>query len=190
MNFYFLRHGQTDWNKAYRCMGSQDIPLNETGKQQALQAQEQCEHLGIATICTSPLQRAHETAAIIQKKLGCSLVVIDDLRECCWGSREGAFYLDSKNRGIDHWQRWIAGTEIYDKSETPEQFFTRVQNGVEQALKYPGPVLIVSHSGVYRALEKLTNMPALPETPHCTPIAFPGGIISHYEYEIEPFSPL
>lgn len=26
--FYFLRHGETDWNLEHRAMGSQDIPLN------------------------------------------------------------------------------------------------------------------------------------------------------------------
>lgn len=170
-HLYFVRHGQTDWNKEYRCMGSQDIPLNETGREQALQAQMQCEYLGIATICTSPLKRAYETAEIIQKKLRCPLVIINNLGECCWGAREGVCYLNDKDRGVSHWHRWIDGLEVYEKSETPEQFFNRVQNGVKQALQYQGPVLIVSHSGVYRAIEKLYGMPELSDTPHCMPIS-------------------
>lgn len=34
--FYFLRHGETDWNKERKWQGSQDIPLNDTGIAQAL----------------------------------------------------------------------------------------------------------------------------------------------------------
>ncbi|KJV91271.1 2,3-bisphosphoglycerate-dependent phosphoglycerate mutase [Orientia tsutsugamushi] len=38
--FYFLRHGETDWNLAHRAMGSQDIPLNDRGVSQGLNAAE------------------------------------------------------------------------------------------------------------------------------------------------------
>jgi len=34
-SFYFLRHGETDWNKQQKIMGQSDIPLNKTGVLQA-----------------------------------------------------------------------------------------------------------------------------------------------------------
>lgn len=33
--FYFMRHGEMDWNRSNLIMGQMDIPLNETGIRQA-----------------------------------------------------------------------------------------------------------------------------------------------------------
>ena len=34
---YIFRHGQTDYNMSRRVMGQLDIPLNETGRTQAIE---------------------------------------------------------------------------------------------------------------------------------------------------------
>ena len=38
-DFYFIHHGETDWNREHRGMGQKDIPLNERGLAQAHTAQ-------------------------------------------------------------------------------------------------------------------------------------------------------
>ncbi len=60
-DFYFVRHGQTDWNLAHRAQGQSDIPLNAEGRRQARDAAKAAAQLKIGTICCSPLSRAVET---------------------------------------------------------------------------------------------------------------------------------
>ena len=61
---YIMRHGRTDWNMAHRLQGSEDIPLNEEGRQMARDAREKYCDLHFDICYCSPLQRAHETAEI------------------------------------------------------------------------------------------------------------------------------
>ncbi|MSQ85383.1 MAG: histidine phosphatase family protein [Alphaproteobacteria bacterium] len=56
--FYFIRHGETDWNKLKLMQGQTDTPLNATGIFQAEAAAEIVSTRKIVTICTSPLRRA------------------------------------------------------------------------------------------------------------------------------------
>ena len=37
---YIMRHGKTDWNADRRLQGSEDIPLNEEGRQMARDARK------------------------------------------------------------------------------------------------------------------------------------------------------
>ena len=79
--FWFLRHGETDWNARNLSQGNIDIPLNPTGLAQARSAAELLRNRGVDTIVTSPLSRARVTAEIAAEALGCLVVVEDGLRE-------------------------------------------------------------------------------------------------------------
>jgi len=80
--FYFVRHGQTDWNKNHQALCNQDdIPLNQTGFAQAADACKQISLLGITKIYSSPLTRAKQTAEIINEHLKLSLELNEGLRE-------------------------------------------------------------------------------------------------------------
>ena len=53
-----IRHGETEWNVLHRFQGLSDIPLNDTGRQQAGFAKNGLQNITLDAIYTSPLQRA------------------------------------------------------------------------------------------------------------------------------------
>ena len=63
---YIMRHGKTDWNAVHRLQGSEDIPLNEEGRQMARDARKKYGDLRFDICYCSPLQRAQETAEIYE----------------------------------------------------------------------------------------------------------------------------
>ena len=67
LSFHFVRHGETDWNRARRLQGWRDIPLNALGEMQAESLArllaEGGDRFGFASLAASPLSRARRTAA-------------------------------------------------------------------------------------------------------------------------------
>lgn len=151
VEFYFIRHGQTDWNLEERCMGQTDIPLNDTGIDQARKAASLLQKIPIKTICYSPLFRAKNTAELINTTLNCPMIEIDALKECGWGTFEGRFKENGK-----HLKRWFSG-EIFEGAEEYPAFIQRALEGVNEALQYPVP-LIVSHGGIYWGIQSALGL--------------------------------
>lgn len=89
-NFFLVRHGETDWNLVGRIQGSTDIPLNETGRAQALATGEKMQGRRWDVIVSSPLSRAMETASIIATAIGLPAPTpIADIVERNYGEAEG-----------------------------------------------------------------------------------------------------
>ncbi len=64
-SFYFVRHGETEWNCEQRIMGQTDIPLSPIGIAQAHQAAKYLQNLGLERLVSSPLRSAKHTADIL-----------------------------------------------------------------------------------------------------------------------------
>ena len=86
---YIMRHGKTDWNAVHRLQGSEDIPLNEEGRQMARDARKKYGDLRFDICYCSPLQRAQETAEIFLEGSGTPILTDDRLREMGFGMYEG-----------------------------------------------------------------------------------------------------
>ena len=95
MNFYFTRHGETEWNVKKKIQGTTDIPLDEKGIQQAkrlaetLLEKQRNGELHLDRVYTSPQLRAAETARFSAEALGIDCIRLWDLREMDLGDWEG-----------------------------------------------------------------------------------------------------
>lgn len=97
-----IRHGETEWNRRQRIQGSSDIPLNDTGREQAAQAAEAVRQLDATTVMSSPLVRAEETASIIASLIGIPFGGTDaGLVERHYGRAEGMNVAEAHMRWPD-----------------------------------------------------------------------------------------
>jgi uncharacterized phosphatase len=144
---YLVRHGETDWNRQRRIQGSTDIPLNTTGRSQALATGTLLARRRWDAIVASPLSRAFETASIIATAVGLPEPSVNNaLVERNYGTAEGM-----TGREID--LRYPRGTEVPGR-ETREAVGARVIPALlEIAEAHPGgAVIVVSHGGVIRSV--------------------------------------
>lgn len=139
--FYFVRHGQTDHNISEGNRKEDhpdDIPLNETGRNQAMAIEPAISSLPVKTVCASPLRRVQETKKIITSKLLVDHYDIAHLGEC-----SSKIWYEMSERGMY--------SSLPEEGEV-RRFMDRVRSGVNEALSLPGPTLIVAHGGVHWAI--------------------------------------
>lgn len=91
---WLIRHGETDWNAQQRLQGWIDIPLNATGKQQALAVRRYIQHqqLRVDHVISSDLCRAAETAQIAFELPANAITQYSSLRERNYGIYEGELW--------------------------------------------------------------------------------------------------
>ena len=91
MIFYFIRHGQTEYNNRWLMQGWSDIPLNETGIAQAEKAAGYFRKNGITfdRVYASPLCRAVKTACVVSGLSPEQVVTDERAKEIRLGIVEG-----------------------------------------------------------------------------------------------------
>jgi broad specificity phosphatase PhoE len=147
--FYFIRHGQTDPNiNGLVCGGDWDVPINNTGVDQAINARGIVEKLSpVPTrICSSPMIRAQLTSKLINENFNLPIASVEGLREWCVG--------DWENKPFDDVPNPFNTTIDPPNGETREIFEERVIAAVNSSLeKYPDDVILfVAHGAVAHSL--------------------------------------
>jgi len=137
--FYFLRHGETRERRAGILQGQNETELNRSGRDMAEAAAEAVIKLSLGSIYASPLRRAWRTASIISVLTNVPVHALPGLMERHWGDYQG-LPIDRRPAGRN--PRGV---------ESEEDFERRVIEAME-SIKGPAPVLVVAHSGVFRAI--------------------------------------
>lgn len=150
MKLIVLRHGETDWNTQNLVLGRTDIPLNDKGRQQALEAAQRLQAIHIDKIYTSPLSRAIETADIVRsyQRKSCKSIISQCLIEQCFGVFEGVDRgnLDYQSEKRQYFRRYKDGESFFDVA-------ARVYPFLEDILKdKTGTTLLVTHCGICRII--------------------------------------
>lgn len=150
------RHGQTDDNlEPIRAQGFRDTPLNATGRRQAHELAERVAELAIASLWTSDLSRAAETAAIVGERIGLTPRPDSRLREGNRGAWEGRRFLDIERDEPERYAAWRrGGAEFrFPEGESLREHQTRVLAALADIRAAgPLPALVVCHRGSIRAV--------------------------------------
>jgi broad specificity phosphatase PhoE len=174
--FYFVRHGETDWNAERRLQGQLDIPLNDVGRRQSAQCGSTLRGLIAArrkapadfAFISSPLSRARETMEILRGGLDLpreGYAIEPRLAELSFGRWEGLTYtevraLDRAALAVRERDKWNFTTP---DGESYAALLVRVRAwhaGVK------GDIIVAAHGGVARALMVLFGVRTPQDAPH------------------------
>jgi broad specificity phosphatase PhoE len=174
--FYFVRHGETDWNAERRLQGQLDIPLNDAGRLQSAQCGSTLRGLIAArrkapadfAFLSSPLSRARETMEILRGVLGLppkGYAIELRLAELSFGRWEGLTYREVRARdgpalALRERDKW---NFVTPQGESYAQLLMRVR---EWQASVEGDIIVVAHGGVARVLMVLFGVRTPEDAPH------------------------
>jgi len=143
---YLVRHGATDWSVAGKHTGRTDIPLNERGREQARALQVRLRDVKVDAVFTSPLARAHETAALAGF-VGHAEVVAD-LAEWDYGAFEGlrTAEIRAKRPGWDLFEDGCPG------GENVEAVAARADRFIARVRAAKGSAMLFAHRDILRVI--------------------------------------
>lgn len=163
-----VRHGETDWNARRIMTGHSDIPINETGRLQAIAAGRALAQVVFDKVYVSPLLRARETAHLLLEATGSNGHLSDG---------RGGWRVELRPEVIERHAGIATGLPHDDPRVLPltDILHTRPEGGesgmdvirrvscffdecLRGELGSGQTVLIVAHAGVLRAIRHVTGV--------------------------------
>ena len=138
---HIMRHGQTETNRMGLIQGYVNVPLNETGKIQAISARERLYPIHFDVCYASPLDRAQLTAKLALEGRDIPILTEDRLHEWDFGHNDGL--------------PWNPETKLLiltDNNESIEVVRERIESFMRETIiplhDQGKSVLVVAHAGI------------------------------------------
>lgn len=148
MLIYFVRHGETEWNKKGIIQGHKDSPLTQKGKITAKKQAKILKDKNIEIIYTSDLGRCVQTAGIINKKIEVKIIKTRQLRERNFGLLNGKPAKEIRKK-----LNLSDSDEVAPKGESFNQMKERVLDFIKLLTrKKQNNVLLITHDGATSAI--------------------------------------
>jgi broad specificity phosphatase PhoE len=150
---YLARHGQTAYNHEGRFQGQQAVPLDDTGREQAVELAERAAGHGFRALWCSPLLRARETADIVARRLGLQPIEDARLMETDAGDWTDRSFIEVRALAPEQFDAFAAGDPgfAFPGGESFAQQEERVGAALERIERGELPALVVCHGMVIRA---------------------------------------
>lgn len=155
LRIYIIRHGQTNANIRFECVGRTDISLNEAGRKQSEELAERLSDVNADKIYISPLVRTKETIDYyLTQHKGIPVETAPELIERDFGDWEGLTFDEIKEQNREAFDNWQADQINYvlpggecsgQVQERINTFFDRITKENEGKT-----IFVVTHLGTAR----------------------------------------
>ncbi len=158
VNWYLVRHGETDWNRARRIQGQRDVPLNARGRRQIGALAERLRGTRFSAVYASDLSRTVVSARLLIGESEPPITQAPELREFSYGEWEGLTVAEVEARDADRLSRRLDGLHedfAGPGGENTYDVLERVRRFCEATTQRHAPgdsLLVVGHGGSLRAL--------------------------------------
>lgn len=149
MKIYFIRHGETNWNKEGKLQGRTNIPLNKVGRRVAELTRNALSHVAFDAAFTSPLSRAKETAEIILAQRNAQMIEDSRIIEVGFGTYEG-IKKDDWDHNLTNFFRKPEAYRPTEGGEAIEEVLQREREFLEELYQnenYQNSTVLVSSHG-------------------------------------------
>jgi probable phosphoglycerate mutase len=150
---YLARHGETAYNHEGRFQGQGEVPLNDTGRAQALELAERAAGFGFRALWCSPLLRARETADTVAAKIGLEPKADARLMETDAGDWTNLTFAEVRAKTPELFDAFAAADPsfAFPGGESFAEQEVRVSAALADVERGALPALVVCHGMVIRA---------------------------------------